>query len=121
MSEEEVEIREENLSYILAAMLLHGQVYLLAGETPGSMQLMVNCSDTFIYACADAEPVLLEEIESLCAHYDANPIWGTIKWCCLKRRQRPLRIIVQNMHNANVWDETLDLLPYHKQDKVIKR
>jgi hypothetical protein len=77
----------------------------------------VNCSDTFAYACADAESITNNdgeadsEIIALYKMWKEHPTYGPVKWCALKRNMRPLKIIEGWMREVNYWDESLEALP----------
>lgn len=95
----------------LASLLMQGYVSVQEGEMPGTVQLVVSCNDTFGYACADAEPLEFADIWSLFAAYQADTLWGVVRWCCRKRQMRPLREIEHSMRLSGAWDEVLERLP----------
>jgi hypothetical protein len=94
----------------LAVMLAMEEVFVLGGttaETPIRIGLL--CSDTFAYAMADAEVLLLGDIAQL---WEARKTtYGLTRWVCLRRKQRPLSVIVERMKAAGAWDEELEALP----------
>lgn len=69
----------------------------------------VNCGDTFMYACADAEPVTMKELPELYRMHKEND-WGATKWCCKKRNLQPISPIIKRMRDENVWDEMMESL-----------
>jgi len=86
---------------LLAVLLLEDRIFY-------NEKLYVNCSDTFHYACADAEPIKLEELKDF--YRMSRSKYGDVKWLCLKRKQRPLKEIIQWMKDAGEWDEELEKL-----------
>lgn len=69
----------------------------------------VLCSDTFGYACADAEDIdSADELQALYEAWDADPRWGTTRWCILKRKRRPIREVVDGMKRDGAWDEACE-------------
>jgi hypothetical protein len=74
----------------------------VAPEPVGPVAFSVTCSDTFAWACADAEPVVLpDDLESLTAARREFPgdDWPTL-WVCRKRGQRPMPRYTRDMDHA---------------------
>ena len=92
-----------------------------------STVVYVNANDTFAYACADAESVSNSdgeedsEIIALYKFWKENPLWGPVKWLCIKRNMKPLRPIKERMIKDNYWDETLEALPENKCELFYKK
>lgn len=114
-----VEYCDEELA--LAALLRDGVLFanerdtVFGGQPAGStVVLYVNCSDTFGYACADAETLPYAEIGNLYRmHRDGGGAagFGEVRWCCLRRGERPLPEVERQMRDAGAWDEALESLP----------
>ena len=82
------------------------------GETDdGHAAIYVSCNDTFYWACADAEPLPMGEIQELYDMWKADSRYGTTKWACRKRNLAPQVPIVKAMKNAGVWDDEMEALP----------
>jgi hypothetical protein len=86
-------------------------------ETP-TVVLFVNCNDTFGYACADAEPLMLEELVDLYKKYKNDSKWGVTKWCCKKRNMRPIGEIREDMKEEGSWEEWMDSLSPNPDEHV---
>ena len=72
----------------------------------------VNCSDTFSYACADAEELMFEELEDLYQHVIKDKIWGSTVWCIKKRKRKPISEIFNELIKNPIWiDELHQLFP----------
>lgn len=76
------------------------------------IHLLANCNDLFFWACADAEPVSLEDLDE---YYDAcydkkgKPIpYGNDIWCCRKRNMQPQKPIRDRMKKAGYWTDELE-------------
>ena len=83
------------------------------GKTVG---LAVNCSDVFAWACADFERFLIKDISPLYKAHRANPRWGSLIWCCIKRNQKPQPPIIKDMKKDGVWTDELETLPDNWMD-----
>ena len=99
----------------MALLILEEYVVMLnAKEQCG---LFVSCSDTFYYACADAEPIppvgfgddkiFWELYDLIRLHGDI----GGIKWCSIRRNARPIKRYVDQIRDANLWCERMEALP----------
>lgn len=128
---DETQILDENYydeSLALAYLLINNycflgnvdmqKIYPKHYETPTSTTaIFVICNDTFYYASADAECVSNSdgdadsEIIALYKMVKENYYYGSIKFCALKRKLRPLNSIVEEMKKENYWDEKLESLP----------
>lgn len=67
--------------------------FLTYGDAPrGPVVFSVNCSDTFYWACADAEPIELpDDLESLRAcHAEFTDEDWPLLWVCRKRGTQPM-------------------------------
>ncbi len=89
----------------------------ICGET---IVLFVNCNDTFAWACADAECICEDEIEDLyvfCKMYK----FGSDRWVCLKRNEKPQKPLVDMMKKENEWDELMENLLDNQYDIFYKK
>lgn len=63
--------------------------------TDGVVQFWINCSDLFVWGCADSEelgPDTFEELELACRHADkvgAGACFGAELYCCRMSKMRP--------------------------------
>ena len=72
--------------------------------------LSVNCSDTFSYACADAEELMFDELEDLYQHVIKDKIWGSTVWCIKKRKKKPISEIFNTLLTNLIWKDELTKL-----------
>ena len=92
-----------------------------------SLFLTVNCNDVFAWGCADTEEVEHDEwgdLESddlymLLRDQLADGRWGSVRWACRKRQQKPQPPIVRDMKTAGVWDEEMESLPDNTDDAAV--
>ncbi len=73
-------------------------------EARQTVALCVNCNDTFDYACADAEGVSYDDIETLYEMWRKDPDYGAIAWCIQRRRAKPIKEVERAIRNAGIWD-----------------
>lgn len=73
--------------------------------------IYVNASDVFAWGCADSEPIITQEIETLFLMWCEDKYWGTIKWLCKKRGRKPQQPIIDDMKKKGKWCELLENLP----------
>ena len=80
--------------------------------------LYVNCSDIFVWGCADAENLPNNEIKNLYNfHIDPNNKgWGSDKWCCIRRNEQPQRPVIDRMKAEGAWDDVMESLPLNNYD-----
>ena len=64
----------------------------------------VNCSDTFAYACADAEGFYYDELETVYAHWLVDPENGLRVWSMKKRGLLPIEPWVKIIKAKGIWD-----------------
>ncbi|OJY66474.1 hypothetical protein [Rhizobium sp. 60-20] len=95
------------------AELLHKEVIFLNSfwwekELPERIQesinVLVQCSDIFAWACADAEPLPYAEIERLWRMWKTDQHWGPAVWCMLRRKQMPQKPVEAAIRKAGIWD-----------------
>ena len=109
-------------SKALACLLNAGVCFLFNAKINGVMNtvIAVLISDTFAWGCADAESITNtdgeegSEIIELYKLWKENPVWGEVKWACLKRNKQPIEPVKNKMIEAGYWDETLETLPENK-------
>lgn len=78
---------------------------------PETTVLFVNCNDVFAWGCSDAEPLPHDEIENLFRMWYADRRWGSDKWCCKQRDQKPQKPVEDQMRKDGSWDEMMEALP----------
>jgi hypothetical protein len=81
--------------------------------------LNVNCNDIFAWGCADGEEIEHAEIQALYDLWLADRNWGPVKWCAIKRNQKPQPPIIASMKKAGVWDEVMEGLGANYQDAEV--
>jgi hypothetical protein len=101
---------EENA---LAELLREGVVFP-SGATD-NVTLCVNVNDIFAWACADAEDFPTDQIQAVYDAHKSGP-WGTARWACIRRNQRPQPPVEARMKAEGAWDDVLDALPPNTQD-----
>jgi len=110
-------IPENNL--ILAKLLVDDVVFIGRFDTGPFFEssvnppeattcIWVNCSDFFAWGCADAEPVLPNELGDL--YRASKEKHGVTKWCCKRRNLKPQKPIRDRMKKAGVWDDEMEAL-----------
>lgn len=81
--------------------------------------LFVNCSDTFVWGCADGieidanDKTDLEtnELYRLTSYVIDNEKYGSDKFACWKRNLQPQKPVIDKMKKDGVWDEFMESLP----------
>jgi hypothetical protein len=76
---------------------------------PETIVLFVNCNDLFWWATADAESIRIDEVSDLYKMW-SDKKWGSMKWCCKKRKMQPQEPIKIDMKKDGVWESWMDKL-----------
>lgn len=110
----------------LSQMLYDDRFFVITGnlnksdENPSlTVALAVNCNDLFAWGCADFEPFMVSEIESLYQAWSSGEPWAISKWCCRHRNQQPQPPIKRAMIKEGSWDQTMEALPGNTMDKEV--
>jgi hypothetical protein len=112
----------------LALLLINDVVFLNShwgkGDWPEAARkttsLNVNCNDIFAWACADAEPLQYDDIETVYRMWRSDPAWGAAKWCAIRRNQKPQPPVIAAMKKAGSWDDMMDRLGENTQDAEVQ-
>lgn len=129
LTEEEVEWRfevpEKNIDKMMLeegmalALLLINDVVMVGGFTrplnpppdwAPAITIAAKCSDTFGYACADAEDVPQTEIEPLYRWFRKDPVYGPIMWCITRRKCLPIQPVLESLKARGLWTEEFQAL-----------
>lgn len=73
--------------------------------------IYVRASDTFAYACADAELLTLDQVPPLYALFRKDPGYGHVAWLVHRRKERPLMQIEEKLKARGLWDAEMEALP----------
>jgi len=94
----------------LGMLLLDGTISLYDDTeyTNGEIKLWINCNDVFAWACADAEDVHYDDIESIYKSWLADKKCGGIKWAIRKRGMPPQEPMVDLFKENGCWDEEME-------------
>ncbi len=103
---------EPELWDMIAALISKGEFYI--SDNKNVLQCWVNCNDVFAWGCADGEDISPDEIKDLFFMVVENNAWGSLKWCCIKRNERPQIPIEEDMKKAGVWCERMEALPINQ-------
>ena len=123
----EVDGKEYPKETSIVIKLLQDDVLFVMGsgqffDAPDDKQpaaLYVNCNDLFEWACADCEPLPVNELLPIIKMHLADPKWGTVKWSCIRRNLQPQLPIVERMKNDGAWDDAMESLP--KNSPTVER
>lgn len=96
----------------LALLLINEVVHLNShhwmdawpAEARRTLHLGVDCSDVFVWGCADSEDAVHADIESVYRHWVKDPQWGPAVWSMIRRRQMPQRPVEKRIRDAGIWD-----------------
>lgn len=77
---------------------------------PETLLVFVNCSDIFAWGCCDKQELSKKEIKNLFHHWYKNNIWGSAKWCCIQRNQKPQQHVIDEMKSSGCWDDDMENL-----------
>jgi len=85
--------------------------------------VFVNCSDTFAFATADAEPITNDENEGseiieLFKLIQEKSYHGATKWVCKRRNMQPQKPLKTKMIKDGAWDDELENLPENTYNKI---
>ena len=80
--------------------------------------LSVLCSDTFAYACADAEDLPYNSILELYRRWREDPRWGVTQWISERRSMVPIPPLVDLMKKEGAWDETMQQIERRKSEDL---
>ena len=89
------------------------------GEKKETTGLFVNCSDLFAWGGADIEELPFDQIAALYKAWKADPRFGSSKWCCQRRNQRPQAPAERDMREAGTWDDAMEALPLNTRDAEV--
>lgn len=73
-------------------------------EASKTFSISVLCNDVFCWACADAEEMFFEDLESVYDHWEKDPLWGPAVWCIKKRKLMPQKPVYEAIMNAGIWN-----------------
>jgi len=111
----------------LATLLYDGVLFCnerdttFQGKPCGSTTVLyVNCNDMFAWACADAEDLPNDQIGTLYKMHMADKCWGSAKWCCIQRNQKPQPPVERDMRKDGVWDDVMENLGSNIQDVEVQ-
>lgn len=105
------------------AQLLHDEVCLINAddEKTNIMELFINTSDVFAWGVADADKLNFADICDLYKMHIKDKKWGSVKWACINRNEKPQRPIVNDMKKDGYWDDALESLPDNYYDQRISK
>jgi len=78
---------------------------------------LVITSDYFAWGCADADEIALDDLNNLFFLVLADRRYGSVRWACLKRNEKPQFPLEKQMREAGAWDEVMEALPPNKYDQ----
>lgn len=99
-------------SNALAHLLIEEQIFLNSNhwekdwtkEQRDMFAVLVNCSDVFMWACADCIPLRYKELDTLWQFYSKDPKWGTAVWAMHQRKLMPQKPVYDSIQKEGIWD-----------------
>ena len=97
-----VELEIKECETLLAHLILNSVVFInssagFVGPGAGPINVLVLCSDTFAYACADCEILAYDQIPVLYRLWQREPDYGAIAWCMAQRCEMPIKPCADRM------------------------
>ncbi len=86
----------------------HGPLLTSVDDNKVPASIHVNCNDLWMWACADALPLPVGQIEEFYRAWKANRV---THWSCKQRNMQPQRPVILKMKNEGTWDDELEKLP----------
>lgn len=105
---------------ILAILLLEEKIFInnhwweneWTNEQQQLFSINVECNDVFVWASADAEELLYNELQELWEYFKKDPIWGCTVWCIVKRNMMPQKPVYDVIMASGIWDlDSMNLDP----------
>ena len=87
-----------------------GPFFKTDGEDKVPAAIYVNCNDLWMWGCADAEPLPMDQIGTFYKAWKSVE-WGTTIWSCAQRNLQPQSPIRKDMKKDGAWDDVMDGLP----------
>lgn len=104
----------------LARLLVEEVIYLRSDKERKTFNFRVVCSDVFAWACSDVEPLEYHELQELYDMWLKDKTWGSAKWCCIKRNQKPQEPVIEAMKKHGSWDDQMESLGENTMDKEVQ-
>jgi hypothetical protein len=60
----------------------------------------------------------LDEVGNLYKMHMADKKWGSTRWACIRRKQKPQRPVADAMKSDGSWDSVMEALPDNYGDQV---
>lgn len=86
-----------------------------------TLVLFVNCNDIFAWACADGDDIDYDEIPELFKMHMKDRNWGSTKWCCKKRNEKPQKPVADKIKKDGCWENWMDDLKLNGYDEYLKK
>jgi hypothetical protein len=94
--------------------------YVDCRDGGSTIVLFVICNDIFAWGFADGEDLPLGEVEKLYNMHKKDSQWGSTKWCCFRRKEKPQTPVEKMMKKDGSWDEDMEKLPENHYDKMCR-
>lgn len=102
-------------------LFANSREYSQNGKWEGhTVVLFVICNDIFAWGGADAQDLPLSEVGLLYKMWDKDNKWGSAKWCCIRRNEKPQKPVVDAMKKDGSWCEIMEGLAENHYDKFCK-
>lgn len=97
-------------------LLGNGPLDLEVDENAKEPQIEISapCSDMFMWACSDSEPLTLDELPEYYAAWKAN---AADLWICKRREMQPQKPIVDMMKESGNWTAEWEAIPRNPYDE----
>lgn len=94
----------------VTTLLIKEELYLSLDED-NNVTMFILLNNIFAWACSDYENVTFKDLHDIYTVYLKDNKWGTIKWACVKRNEKPQDPIVEKMKEDGSWDKKMEALP----------
>lgn len=110
----------EHLRNDFAALLIDEDIWMKVDLKKKKIEMLLNCNDTFAYACGDAEDISIDEIPAF-LEQTKDTKYGYVAWIAKKRNEKPVVEYQEWMAKAGEWTSQLEALPENYCNKTVPR
>jgi hypothetical protein len=116
---------------MIAHMLLDGVLWTRSAHYIGNkggpyefsgdgIIVLLHCNDVFAWGCSDSEELPHDKVPELFMLWHESNRWGPVKWCCLRRNEKPQAPVARDMKAAGFWCERMEALPENNYDRICR-
>jgi hypothetical protein len=104
----EMEFLSEEYQNLIIDLIENNELGVTFDDESRTVSMYINCNDVFAQGAADCEVIEEGDLRLLSDCMVKYGDYGSVAWCALKRKQKPIKQVIDTMKFEGIWTKEME-------------